>query len=1294
MKKKNNSNKLINLVNKTHKIITKQNLIKPREFILVTMSGGQDSICLFFILLQLKRQWKWNFGVLYCNHFWQINAFYTSSIILNLSFLFLIPTYLSLPSENIFSEQKSRNWRYYQFKRLSFFYKYGIITTAHTATDRIETTFFQLIRGTGTRGLSLLNWRKSIASFSYTKPELHFEKKIFVLYFCTILLYKFQTHFQTFSSTRSVQKTLSLFYQNNQSWVILHETTALLNALSNRKVSSFSLPEKSLELRFSLTLQNSSSHLNYVWKKTKHHLLSSNIIWIYDKFLSLTAENLQILKNSRGGRSSQNSFFQNKQNKDSFLKKKFLSKKNLKLKSRAITTNLFNRYNYKKIETLLSFKIRAQIVLHFFLFKLCFSVLLKLPKKISSNFHLSFFKTLIYFKVLNTVSLNFWPKQTLKYLNLFNSANYTRLTYLPLKKSFNLQSNKSRTLILFFKDCFERTNFVSEGDLDSHLLVENQKAVFLTSKPSKILIKFMTVSYWSTFKNRFSRKNILHFACSDKTSRFSEKNLDMRYAFVDKLIINKKKKISNSCFKNKLIFGLKNFSYFQKNIFLITNYRTLSNTQKIKIINIILKTSFKTVNDVILEAFTWNLQIYNKQNLITNLPTNNNFALLLRTEKAFYSALNIFLYALLQVFEEHKVYSMRTRKAWTKQFFVKIVKLAFSINFTTATSSVRTTQGLLDQSKQNFIKKRKLYALLSMGKRVDKSFQELIFQAFDNKVKFACSNRTSLVFVEHLEMKYSIFFSVLYNFSLHQPYFSTVIKKSSANAFPFFLKKNLYQKNPFKQVNKIHSANTAILNSNLYFFRNAFYEKFNPLKKSKVQLNSSFFVLNKKWELNLYQNKNHTLNNKRRFLLQTCSLNLVSNCDANYALTYNTFSLVLAQQKCKLMINSQLTSKSSNFDISKNILVSLNKLNDKNVFLIRPLLFVNRFDLRKLCSFWQLPVYPDKTNENLNYYRNRIRKQLLPLLRFFFNPQIDKIFLQFSELANSEEIYLNLVATRLNYEFQIKKDPILLNLQIFKKYQICYERTTHFKLKKNRSLNRIHKTPSLFFQNKKFVKHQTCDSKSKTPEFEVLLKSMTRVSNSNQFFIQENQEKNSDFYRKQLNLLFFKFLPIAIRRRILKQFLNDYFPQKMKFLHIEILLQQISKIQSNQFHFYRKLFSTHHLTCKKNVQIYKKLNFKPLLISVLNKAKKQSLNQNYWPRPSLFCPLPKNSFSKVKKTKINFSKFYFKKFIYEKLKPNYKHQKFFSSSHNFEQFQLFFFPRIGVFLILSSRLVAMPNLKK
>ena len=248
------------------------------------------------------------------------------------------------------------------------------------------------------------------------------------------------------------------------------------------------------------------------------------------------------------------------------------------------------------------------------------------------------------------------------------------------------------------------------------------------------------------------------------------------------------------------------------------------------------------------------------------------------------------------------------------------------------------------------------------------------------------------------------------------------------------------------------------------------------------------------------------------------------------------------------------------------------------------------------------------------------------------------------------------------------------------KYQTWYERTTQFKLKNSFFLNRIQRTPSLFFQNKKF---------------ELLFQSMNRIPNGNQFFIQENEQKHSDFSRKQLNLLYFNFFPIAIRRRILKQFLNYYFPEKIKFFHIEILLQEISKMHNNQFpsvlrtlglfyqnkYFYTKLSSIHNSICRKNLPVYQKLNFKQLLVSVSNKSKKQSLNQNYWLGALLFSPLAKNS---IKKTKNNFSVYYFKKCAYTKLNLNSKYQKFFSSSNHFEQFQLFFFPGIGVFLILSN----------
>ena len=88
MKPHKTNTDIINLINRTHLIITKQNVVSPTNFILITISGGQDSLCLFFIFLTLKKQWKWHFGLLYCNHFWQIDSFYTNSLVFKLGFFF------------------------------------------------------------------------------------------------------------------------------------------------------------------------------------------------------------------------------------------------------------------------------------------------------------------------------------------------------------------------------------------------------------------------------------------------------------------------------------------------------------------------------------------------------------------------------------------------------------------------------------------------------------------------------------------------------------------------------------------------------------------------------------------------------------------------------------------------------------------------------------------------------------------------------------------------------------------------------------------------------------------------------------------------------------------------------------------------------------------------------------------------------------------------------------------------------------------------------------------------------
>jgi len=148
--------KPINLVNQIITKITQINVIKKNQIILISLSGGQDSVSIFFILLQLKKQWNWSFGVIYCNHLWQQNAFYTSCFILKIVCIFNIPMYYPVTSTTIFNECQSRYWRYDIFYRISFFYNYQFISTGHTSSDKIETILFQLIRGTSPNSLTSL----------------------------------------------------------------------------------------------------------------------------------------------------------------------------------------------------------------------------------------------------------------------------------------------------------------------------------------------------------------------------------------------------------------------------------------------------------------------------------------------------------------------------------------------------------------------------------------------------------------------------------------------------------------------------------------------------------------------------------------------------------------------------------------------------------------------------------------------------------------------------------------------------------------------------------------------------------------------------------------------------------------------------------------------------------------------------------------------------------------------------------------------------------------------------------
>jgi tRNA(Ile)-lysidine synthase len=73
--------------------------------------------------------------------------------------------------------------------------------------------------------------------------------------------------------------------------------------------------------------------------------------------------------------------------------------------------------------------------------------------------------------------------------------------------------------------------------------------------------------------------------------------------------------------------------------------------------------------------------------------------------------------------------------------------------------------------------------------------------------------------------------------------------------------------------------------------------------------------------------------------------------------------------------------------------------------IVRPLLGIPRDDVRDYLNKLNQPWREDATNDDVSYLRNRVRRELLPLLKCDYNPNIVGILSDMAEVAAAEEHY-------------------------------------------------------------------------------------------------------------------------------------------------------------------------------------------------------------------------------------------------------------------------------------------------
>lgn len=142
-----------------------------KQFILCSVSGGQDSNLNFFVLLYLKQE---NFlKIIYCHHFWQRQNFAGCLLTFQFSFVFDVPYFLIFPNSFLLTENSSRGWRKKNFCRISSLEKTSLFGTGHTQTDVLEKNLHNISRGVSSSSLNnqtFLNCKKT--SIYYFSPVI------------------------------------------------------------------------------------------------------------------------------------------------------------------------------------------------------------------------------------------------------------------------------------------------------------------------------------------------------------------------------------------------------------------------------------------------------------------------------------------------------------------------------------------------------------------------------------------------------------------------------------------------------------------------------------------------------------------------------------------------------------------------------------------------------------------------------------------------------------------------------------------------------------------------------------------------------------------------------------------------------------------------------------------------------------------------------------------------------------------------------------------------------------------
>ena len=140
--------------------IREHHMLQAGDRVVAGVSGGADSVCLLFLLLEWQKEVPTDIAVVHVDHGIRAEAGEDARYVEQLCEERRIPFFLTRAEvrnrarmEKISEEEAGRRTRYEAFEKAAKEWGATKIAVAHNSNDRSETQLFHLFRGSGIRGL-------------------------------------------------------------------------------------------------------------------------------------------------------------------------------------------------------------------------------------------------------------------------------------------------------------------------------------------------------------------------------------------------------------------------------------------------------------------------------------------------------------------------------------------------------------------------------------------------------------------------------------------------------------------------------------------------------------------------------------------------------------------------------------------------------------------------------------------------------------------------------------------------------------------------------------------------------------------------------------------------------------------------------------------------------------------------------------------------------------------------------------------------------------------------------------